>query len=208
MRRSSHSLLVLHDSSMIASPVQLLVPIMLHVIMDLKGLHPEVGSPPGVAARPWPPGTAQTTSGGARSQGSPTRTQMFVAMKAETRIDVSSTLENIHDREDPPGQTPQRRACCHWAVQWPALQNGCLNPRCAGLEFQQAYIEAGLVPTLSLSGGARRGRVLLGMRATTPFGLYKLGDTSFTARLGEFGRGAGVALGGSTASWQACPRAT
>ena len=80
--------------------------------------------------------------------------------------------------------------------------------RQGGLEFQQTYIEAGLVPTLSLPGGARRGRVLLGLRATTPFGLYKLGDTSFTARLGEFGRGAGVALGGSTASRQACPRAT
>ena len=133
---------------------------------------------------------------------------MFVAMEAETRIDVSSSLGNIHDREDPPGQTPQRRACRHWAVQWPALQNGCLDPLCTVLEFQQTYIEAGLVPTLSLPGGARRGRVLLGSRATTPFGLYKLGDTSFTARLGEFGRRAGVALGGGTASRQACPRAT
>ena len=194
---------------MIASPVQLLVPMLLLVIMGLKELHPKVGSPPSVADRPRGPGTAQTTSGGARSQGSRTRTQMmFVAMEVETRIDVSSSLGNIHDREDPPGQTPQRRACRHWAVQWPALQNGCLNPRCAGLEFQQACIEAGLVPTLSLPGGARRGRVLLGSRATTPFGLYKLGDTSFTARLGEFGRGAGIALGGSTASRQACPRAT
>ena len=193
---------------MIASPVQLLVPIMLHVIMGLKELHPKVGSPPSVADRPRGPGTAQTTSGGARSQGSRTRTQMLVAMKAETRIDVSSSLGNIHDREDPPGQTPQRRACRHWAVQWPALQNGCLNPRCAVLKHQQACIEAGLVPTLSLPGGARRGRVLLGSRATTPFGLCKRGDTSFTARLGEFGRGAGIALGGSTASRQACPRAT
>ena len=193
---------------MIASPVQLLVPILLHVIMDLKELHPKVGSPPSVAARPGTSGTAQTTSGGDGSQSSPTRTQMFVAMRVETRIDISSSLGNIHDREDPPGQTPQRRACRHWAVQWPALQNGCLNPRCAGLEFQQTYIEAGLVPTLSLPGRARRGRVLLGSRATTPFGLYKLVDTSFTARLGEFGRGAGVALGGSTASRQACPRAT
>jgi hypothetical protein len=193
---------------MIASPVQLLVPMLLHVIMDLKELHPKVGSPPSVADRPRGSGTAQTTSGGARSQSSPSRTQMIVAMKAETRIDVSSSLGNIHDREDPPGQTPQRRACRHWAVQWPALQNGCLNPRCAVLKHQQAYVEAGLVPNVSLPGGARRGRVLLGSRATTPFGLYKLGDTSFTARLGEFGRGAGVALGGSTASWQACPRAT
>ena len=193
---------------MIASPVQLLVPMLLLVIMDLKELHPKVGSPPSVADRPRGPGTAQTTSGGARSQGSRTRTQMLVAMKAETRIDVSSSLGNIHDREDPPGQTPQRRACRHWAVQWPELRNGCLDPRCAVLEHQQTCIEAGLVPTLSLPGGARRGRVLLGLRATTPFGLYKLGDTSFTARLGEFGRGAGVALGESTASWQACPRAT
>jgi hypothetical protein len=193
---------------MIASPVQLLVPIMLHVIMDVKELHPEVGSPPSVADRPGPPDTAQTTSGGARSKGSRTQTQMIVAMKVETRIDVSSSLGNIHDREDPPGQTPQRRACRHWAVQWPALQNGCLNPRCAVLKHQQAYVEAGLVPNVSLPGGARRGRVLLGLRATTPFGSYKLGDTSFTARLGEFGRRAGVALGESTASRQACPRAT
>ena len=176
--------------------------------MDLKELHPKVGSPPSVADRPRGSGTAQTTSGGARSQSSPSRTQMFVAMEAETRIDVSSSLGNIHDREDPPGQTPQRRACRHWAVQWPALQNGCLNPRCAVLKHQQAYIEAGLVPNVSLPGGARRGRVLLGMRATTPFGSYKLGDTSFTVRLGEFGRRAGVASGESTASRQACPRAT
>ena len=137
---------------MIASPVQLLVPILLHVIMDLKELHRKVGSPPSVADRPRGSGTAQTTSGGARSQSSPSRTQMFVAMEAETRIDVSSSLGNIHDQEDPPGQTPQRRACRHWAVQWPALQNGCLNPvRCAVLECQQASsVAPWLITTLGV----------------------------------------------------------
>ena len=133
-----------------------------------------------------------------------------VVMEAETRVNVSaslgnihdrddsSSLGNIHDRDDQSGRTPQHRACHHWAVQWPALQNGCLNPRGAVLERLQTYIEAGVVSNVILPG-----RDLLSLRATTPL----LGGTSFTATLGA-GRGAGcgIASGGSPASRQACPR--
>ena len=220
---------------MIASPLQLLIPFLFLVSMDFKELHPQLGSPPGVADRPGASGTAQTTNGGAGSQSSPSRTPMFdVVMEAETRVNVSaslgnihdrddssslgnihdrddssslgnihdrddsSSLGNIHDRDDQSGRTPQHRACHHWAVQWPALQNGCLNPRGAVLERLQTYIEAGVVSNVILPG-----RDLLSLRATAPL----LGGTSFTATLGA-GRGAGcgIASGGSPASRQACPR--